>query len=188
VKRRVDNPRSYGFESNVLRDPSFSERLSGGLQSARCSIAHRSNCDQLLCAVHAIDSYCDELPGRLNAALRTSEERLQDIIDNTTAVIFVKDLDLHYLLVNSEFERRHQVQRDQFRGKTDFDIHPTMSGCIPMTEASPASTGGCSSAIRTRILGAVVFILAKQVDLLSSEEESRSMSLRSYSLNFSHRL
>jgi PAS domain S-box-containing protein len=57
-------------------------------------------------------------------ALRTSEERLQDIIDNTTAAIFVKDLDLHYLLVNSEFERRHQVQRDQIRGKTDFDIHP----------------------------------------------------------------
>jgi PAS domain S-box-containing protein len=62
--------------------------------------------------------------GRLNAALRTSEERLQDIVDNTTAVIFVKDLDLHYLLVNSEFERRHQVERDQIRGKTDFDIHP----------------------------------------------------------------
>jgi PAS domain S-box-containing protein len=62
--------------------------------------------------------------GRLNTALRTSEERLQDIVDNTTAVIFVKDLDLHYLLVNSEFERRHQLQRDQIRGKTDFDIHP----------------------------------------------------------------
>src|SRR6202043_875383 len=60
--------------------------------------------------------------GRLNAALPTSEERLQNIIDNTTAVIFVKDLDLHYLLVNREFERRHQVQRDQFRGQTDFDI------------------------------------------------------------------
>src|ERR1700751_5665505 len=57
-------------------------------------------------------------------ALRTSEERLQDIVDNTTAAIFVKDLDFHYLLVNSEFERRHQVQRDQIRGKTDFDIHP----------------------------------------------------------------
>jgi PAS domain S-box-containing protein len=57
-------------------------------------------------------------------ALRASEERLQDIVDNTTAVIFVKDLELHYLLVNSEFERRNRVQRDQIRGKTDFDIHP----------------------------------------------------------------
>jgi len=26
-------------------------------------------------------------------------------------------------LINREYERRFQVQRDQIRGKTDFDIH-----------------------------------------------------------------
>src|SRR4029077_13148316 len=57
-------------------------------------------------------------------ALRASERRLQDILDNTTTVIFVKDLDLRYILVNHEYERRFRVQRDQIRGKTDFDIHP----------------------------------------------------------------
>ena len=57
-------------------------------------------------------------------ALRESEQRLQDVVDNTTAVVFVKDLQLRYLLVNREYERRHGVQRDQIRGKTDFDIHP----------------------------------------------------------------
>jgi PAS domain S-box-containing protein len=57
-------------------------------------------------------------------ALRASEQRLQDILDNTTAVVFVKDLELRYILVNREYERRYQVQRDQIRGKTDFDIHP----------------------------------------------------------------
>jgi two-component system NarL family sensor kinase len=56
-------------------------------------------------------------------AFRASEERLQDIIDNTSAVIFVKDLELRYILINCEFERRHRVRRDQIRGKTDFDIH-----------------------------------------------------------------
>src|SRR4029077_14585315 len=56
-------------------------------------------------------------------ALRASEQRLQDIVDNTTAVIFVKDLDLRYVLINREYERRFQVPRDQIRGKTDFDIH-----------------------------------------------------------------
>ena len=61
---------------------------------------------------------------RAEEELRESEQRLQDIIDNTTAVVFVKDLDLRYLLVNREFERRHRVRRDQIRGKTDFDIHP----------------------------------------------------------------
>jgi PAS domain S-box-containing protein len=62
--------------------------------------------------------------GRAEEALRASEQRLQDILDNTTAVVFVKDLELRYILVNREYERRHQVQRDQIRGKTDFDIFP----------------------------------------------------------------
>ena len=57
-------------------------------------------------------------------ALRASEQRLQDILDNTSAVVFVKDFELRYILVNREYERRHQVQRDQIRGKTDFDIFP----------------------------------------------------------------
>src|SRR5271170_3050592 len=61
---------------------------------------------------------------RVEEALRKSEQRLQDILDNTTAVVFVKDLELRYILVNREYERRHQVQRDQIRGKTDFDIFP----------------------------------------------------------------
>jgi PAS domain S-box-containing protein len=61
---------------------------------------------------------------RAEEALRASEQRLQDILDNTTAVVFVKDLELRYILVNREYERRHQVQRDQIRGKSDSDIHP----------------------------------------------------------------
>jgi PAS domain S-box-containing protein len=61
---------------------------------------------------------------RAEEALRISEQRLQDILDNTTAVVFVKDLELRYILVNREYERRHQVLREQIRGKTDFDIHP----------------------------------------------------------------
>jgi PAS domain S-box-containing protein len=60
---------------------------------------------------------------RAEEALRNSEQRLQDIVDNTTAVIFVKDLELKYLLINQEYERRYPIQRDQVRGKTDFDIH-----------------------------------------------------------------
>jgi len=52
---------------------------------------------------------------RAGEELRESEQRLQDIIDNTTAVVFVKDLDFRYLLVNREYERRHRVQRDQIR-------------------------------------------------------------------------
>jgi PAS domain S-box-containing protein len=61
---------------------------------------------------------------RSEEALRASEQRLLAIVDNTTAVIFIKDLELRYLLVNREYERLFDVRRDQIRGKTDFDIHP----------------------------------------------------------------
>ena len=40
---------------------------------------------------------------RAEEALRVSEQRLQDILDNTTAVVFVKDLELRYILVNREY-------------------------------------------------------------------------------------
>jgi PAS domain-containing protein len=37
---------------------------------------------------------------RAEEALRASEQRLQDILDNTNAVVFVKDLELRYILVS----------------------------------------------------------------------------------------
>ena len=61
---------------------------------------------------------------RSEDALRTSEQRLQAVIDNTTAVVFIKDLELRYVLVNREYERLFHIQRDRVQGKTDFEIHP----------------------------------------------------------------
>jgi PAS domain S-box-containing protein len=57
-------------------------------------------------------------------ALRVSEQRLQAIVDNTTALVFIKDLELRYVLVNREYERLFEIGRDQIRGKTDFDVYP----------------------------------------------------------------
>jgi PAS domain S-box-containing protein len=53
-----------------------------------------------------------------------SRERLQDIIDNTTAVIYLKDKDGRYLLVNDRFEMLHDIRRDEAVGKTDHDLFP----------------------------------------------------------------
>ncbi len=54
--------------------------------------------------------------------LRRSEQRLQDIVDNSTALVFVKDLEFRYLLINRAYERCFHVKRDEIVGKTDFDI------------------------------------------------------------------
>jgi GAF domain-containing protein len=64
---------------------------------------------------------------RSEEALRESERRLQDIVDNTTSIIFVKDLELRYLLVNREYERRHHVRREDIRGKAILTFIPGLS-------------------------------------------------------------
>ena len=57
------------------------------------------------------DALLTQISGRQQAEeeLLASEGRLQDILDNTTAVIFGKDLVLRYMLVNREYERMRFV-------------------------------------------------------------------------------
>ncbi|MEO8429340.1 MAG: PAS domain S-box protein, partial [Verrucomicrobiota bacterium] len=55
---------------------------------------------------------------------RLSEARLQAILDNTTAVIYLKDTQGRYLLVNRRFEALFHVTREQVMNKTDHDIFP----------------------------------------------------------------
>ena len=56
------------------------------------------------------------------AALRESQDRFQAIMDNSPALIFLKDVEGRYLLVNRSFEEAfHLVNRDVI-GKTDKDI------------------------------------------------------------------
>ncbi|WP_228282428.1 PAS domain S-box protein [Rubrobacter tropicus] len=55
-------------------------------------------------------------------ALRESQESLQAILDNTTAVIYVKDAEGRYVLVNRRFEDLFHFAKDQVIGKTDHDI------------------------------------------------------------------
>lgn len=50
---------------------------------------------------------------------------LQAILDNTTAVIYSKNLEGRYLYVNTAFESLFQLDRTQVVGKTDCDLFPT---------------------------------------------------------------
>jgi PAS domain S-box-containing protein len=64
---------------------------------------------------------------RLRSVLETvrgKEEQLQSIIDNTTAVIYLKDEDGRYLLINRQFERLFHIDRHEVIGKTDYDLFP----------------------------------------------------------------
>lgn len=61
---------------------------------------------------------------RVEEALRESEERLQAILDNSPAVIYVKDSQYRYLLVNRRYETLYHLTREQIVGKTDYDLFP----------------------------------------------------------------
>ena len=58
------------------------------------------------------------------SALRDSEERLRSILDHATTVVYMKDVDLHYVLVNRQFEKVFDVTNEQVRGRTDQQIFP----------------------------------------------------------------
>lgn len=51
-------------------------------------------------------------------------EQLQGILDNTTAVIYMKDTANRYLLVNRMFEQLYGVNNAEVAGKTDHDLFP----------------------------------------------------------------
>jgi len=53
-----------------------------------------------------------------------SEERLRTIMDSSTAVIYLKDLEGRYIIVNKRFEELFHLTNEKLKGKTDYDLFP----------------------------------------------------------------
>ncbi len=53
-----------------------------------------------------------------------SDRELQSILDNSTAVIQVKDMDGRYLRINRRFEQIFGLDRSEILGKTDHELFP----------------------------------------------------------------
>lgn len=73
--------------------------------------------------------------------LDRSNRQLDDIVNNSPAVIFVKDTAGRYMLVNREYERIFHVTRDRVLGKTDRDIFAEDAVGIIMAGDQEAITG-----------------------------------------------
>jgi PAS domain S-box-containing protein len=58
---------------------------------------------------------------RVQRALENSEARLQQILNNATAVVFVKDTEGRFLFVNKEWERLFHMPQEEMVGKTDSE-------------------------------------------------------------------
>ena len=56
--------------------------------------------------------------------LRESEEQQTDLLNNTSSVIYIKDLDGRHLFINRMYEKLFHVSDKDMQGKTDHDIFP----------------------------------------------------------------
>ncbi|HEY3321341.1 MAG TPA: PAS domain-containing protein [Planctomycetota bacterium] len=54
--------------------------------------------------------------------LASSQQQLQAIIDNSAAVIWLKDTSGRYMLVNRQFESLFNTTKDWITGRTDYDL------------------------------------------------------------------
>ncbi len=61
---------------------------------------------------------------KLRQAAAKSERDMQAIMDNSPAVIYVKDMNGYYLFINHSFEKIFNIRREDFIGKNDFDLYP----------------------------------------------------------------
>jgi len=57
--------------------------------------------------------------------VRRREAQLDAVLDNSTAVIWLKDRKGRYMLVNRKFEELFHLQRETLVGKTDHDVFPS---------------------------------------------------------------
>jgi PAS domain S-box-containing protein len=56
--------------------------------------------------------------------LHESREQIQAILDNTTAVIYLKDMEGRFVLINRQFEKLFNITREEIVGKTDYELWP----------------------------------------------------------------
>ena len=59
---------------------------------------------------------------QMERALRESEQRVRDLVDNVDALIYIKSADGRYLLINRHFEEVFGVRRDDPGVRTNYDI------------------------------------------------------------------
>ncbi|MFP3928316.1 MAG: PAS domain-containing protein [Desulfobacteraceae bacterium] len=61
----------------------------------------------------------------LERQVRQRSAEINSILENTPAVVYVKDRQLRYVMVGSRFERLFRLKGEDIQGRTDHDIFPS---------------------------------------------------------------
>src|SRR5712691_5631198 len=85
----------------------------------------------------------DQAGSRQVRDLRVVSDQLLALIDNTSAVIYMRDLDGRYMVVNREYERLFSLHREDIVGLTDHDLFPgEIADAFRANDLWSASNGG----------------------------------------------
>src|SRR5437870_537657 len=80
---------------------------------------------------------------RRGHGLRVGQDQLLALIDNTSVVIYRRDLDGRYMVVNREYERLFHLRREEIVGLTDHDLFPSeIADAFRANDLWAASSGG----------------------------------------------
>ncbi len=124
----------YGVNNPIQELNRVSREISSGNLEERMLYSSRDELGELADAFNNMTSRLgDTMKGlneeiaersRAEEALRTSRQLLEAIIDNSTAVIYVKDTQGRFMLVNRHFEKLFNITKTGSIGKTDHDLFP----------------------------------------------------------------
>ncbi len=93
------------------------------------------------------------------------QEQLMALLDNTSAVIYMRDTEGRYMVVNREYERLFDVKREKIVGLTDHDLFPkevadafrandlmaiSLGSPVRMEEIAPDENGGVRTYITVK--------------------------------------
>ena len=89
-----------------------------------------------------------EARARVQRELENSEARLQQILNNATAVVFVKDTEGRYLFVNRQWERLFHVRQADVVGKSDSEVLPEARRQDLSRQRSARPAAQCADGVR----------------------------------------
>ncbi len=129
-------------------------RCDGGLLQRSCESEHatiflrctpRHNASSGFVALNEkIDELNKEIRERkrTEAALRRSENLLSGVIENATAVIYIKSIQGKYIFVNRHYEELFNTKLNEVLGKTDFDFFPAEAAeILRINDANVVNSG-----------------------------------------------
>lgn len=122
----MDEIRKQIAEMNARERILLQQRASDAKKSARQTKFAFALANIMAFALVALASFIIHMDiverRRYENALRKSEYRMQSILDNSTAIIYIKNIEGRYLLVNHWFEKLFALKREDIIGKTDHEI------------------------------------------------------------------